>query len=147
MGRLYPFFQLLILFITVVPYVPLIEGKIDLFFSMLLCFYSIADGNHSWDKIIHALGACQKIGSVSRCISIVLMQGKIIHLIVSLVKNRILPGAKGRHFQIGASACNSLNLRIHKFHQAGSLCCNSSVLCRSFMSHLPRTVHLVSETP
>ena len=94
-----------------------------------------------------SLGACQKIGSVSRCISIVLMQGKIIHLIVSLVKNRILPGAKGRHFQTGASACNSLNLRIHKFHQAGSLCCNSSVLCRSFMSHLPRTVHLVSETP
>ena len=30
-----------------VPYVPFVEGKIDLFFSMLLCFYSIADGNHS----------------------------------------------------------------------------------------------------
>ena len=47
MGRLYPFFQLFILFIAVVPYVPFVEGKIDLFFSMLLCFYSIADGNPS----------------------------------------------------------------------------------------------------
>ena len=47
MGRLYPFFQFFILFIAVVPYVPFVEGKIDLFFSMLLCFYSIADGNHS----------------------------------------------------------------------------------------------------
>ena len=47
MGRLYPFFQLSILFNAVVPYVPFVEGKIDLFFSMLLYFYSISDGNHS----------------------------------------------------------------------------------------------------
>ena len=147
MRCLHPFLQFFVLLVAVVPYVPLVKGKVDLFFAMFLCFYSITDGNHTGDKIIHAFGACKEIRSVTRLISIVLMQRKIIHLIVSLVKNRILPGTKSRHLQIGASAGNCLNFRVHKFHQAGCLCRNSSVLCRSLMSHLPRAIHLVSETP
>ena len=69
----YPFLQLLILLIAVIPYVPLIEGKVNLLFTVFFCFDCITDRNYTGDEIIHALGACQEIDSIICIISVVLV--------------------------------------------------------------------------
>ena len=74
MRRLHPFFQLRISFIAVIPYIPLIEGEVDLFLAVFFRFDCIADRNNTGDEIIHSLGACQEINGVICIISIVLMQ-------------------------------------------------------------------------
>ena len=56
------------------------------------------------------------------------------------------PNLKCRHHQIRASIGNSLDLRIQHFHNTGSLACSSIFIC-SLMSHLPWTIHFISQTP
>ena len=69
----YPFFQFLILFVAVIPYVPLIEGEVDLFLAVFFRFDCIADCNYTGDEIIHTLGACQKIKRIICIISVILV--------------------------------------------------------------------------
>ena len=142
-----PFFQFFICLVAVIPYIPFIEGQVNILFAVFLCFDSITDTYNTGDKIIHSLGTCQEIRGIVIAVSIVLMQRHVINLIICLIQNGIFPGTEGWHVQVGASAGYSLDRRIHEFHQPGSLSCDSSVFGSRFMSHLPRTIHFISQTP
>ena len=142
-----PFFQFFICFVAVIPDIPLIEGQVNILFAVFLCFDSITDTYDTGDKIIHSLGTSQKIRGIVITVSIVLMQGHVIDLIISLIQNGVFPGTESRHIQVGASAGYGLDCRIHEFHQTGSFSCDSSVFCSCFMTHLPRSVHFISQTP
>ena len=85
MRSAYPFLQLLILLIAVIPYVPLIEGKVNLLFAVFFRFDCITDRNYTGDEIIHALGASQKFSGIVFLIAVVLMKRQIIHLFICLI--------------------------------------------------------------
>ena len=147
MRCLAPTLQLFILFVGVIPHVPLIKGQVDRFFLPFFCLYRIADGQDFTDKLIHIHRICQEFRRIVFLISVILMQGQIVYLIVTLGQNGILPGSKGRHCVRSASTCHQLNVRIHHLHDPSCFRRNPSILFRRFMSHLPWTVHLVAQTP
>ena len=147
MWSLSPFFQFLVGCIAVIPHIPLIKGKVNALFAMLFRTDSVADADYAGNKVIHPFGICKKIRGVISSIAVILVKGHIIHQIIALVQNRVLPISKCRHHQIGASTGNRLDLRIQHFHNAGGLRCCSSIFICSLMSHLPGTIHLISKTP
>ena len=144
---LHPFFQLLVRFVAVIPDVPLIKGKIDLLLAPLFGLHAVRDGQNGRNEFIHSLGICQKFRRVVVPVSIVLMKGKIVHLIIALGEHFLLPVAKGIHGKGCAAAGHGLNGRIHEFHQTAGLRRDAAVFLRSLMSHLPGTVHLVAQAP
>lgn len=99
MRSLYPFFQLSVRIIAVIPHVPFIKGQVDLFLASLLRLYTVTDGKDGADKFIHALGICQKFRCIIVPVSIILMQGKIIHLVIALAKHFLFPITEGIHGQ------------------------------------------------
>ena len=147
MWSLSPFFQFLVGRIAVIPHIPLIKGKINALFAMLFRTDSVADADYAGNKVIHPFGICKKIRGVISSIAVILVKGHIIHQIIALVQNRVLPISKCRHHQIRASTGNRLDLRIQHFHNAGGLRCSSSIFICSLMSHLPWTIHFISQTP
>ena len=64
MRCLAPFFQLFICFMRMIPDIPFIKGKIDLFLSAFLCFDTVQNGDNGRDKLIHSHTSCQEI----RCV-------------------------------------------------------------------------------
>ena len=147
MWSLSPFFQFLVGCIAVIPHIPLIKGKVNALFAMLFRTDSVADADYAGNKVIHPFGICKKIRGVISSIAVILVKGHVIHQIVTFVQNRVLPISKCRHHQIGASAGNCLDLRIQHFHNTGGLRCCSSIFICSLVSHLPWTIHFISQTP
>ena len=145
--RLPPFFQFLIRFIAVIPYIPLIKGQMDPLFGMLLRTHCVADADYAGDEIIHSLGICKKIRRVICSIAIILMQRHVINQIVTFVQNCIFPVSESRHAKERASTGNRLDLRIQHFHNTGGLRCCPSIFICSLVSHLPWTIHFISQAP
>ena len=75
------------------------------------------------------------------------MHGQIVYMRIGMLQNRSFPGSEGRHIQIGASAGDQLNGRIHPFHDLGGFDSQTAVFFRCLMPDLPGTVHLISEAP
>ena len=75
------------------------------------------------------------------------MEGKVIHMVVALAQNLLLPVSESIHGKRRASAGHRLNVRVHKLHQAAGLRRNAPVLLCSLVAHLPGAVHLITKAP
>ena len=75
------------------------------------------------------------------------MKGHVVYLIVAGAEHLILPGSEGGHGEPGASADDRFNGRIQHLHNPSGFLGSTAVFVSGFVTHLPGTVHLISQTP
>ena len=75
MRRLGPRLNLLVLFVAVIPYIPLVKGQIDIFSGVFFCLHCVTDRYNSGNEVIHPFGGSEKIRRITAAVSVILMQG------------------------------------------------------------------------
>ena len=139
--------DLLVLFIGVIPDVPLVKGQVDLLLLVLLALHRVADGDHRMDKVIQVHAPGQEAGGIVGGIAVVTVQGNIVDVLIALVQHRQFPVAESGHLGGGGTAGHQFDGGIHPLHHLGGFVGDMAVFRCGFMSHLPGAVHLVAKAP
>ena len=134
-------------FIGMEPYVPLIEAEIDILFPALFRLHIIAGRDDGADKVIHLHGQCKEVLRIVVRIAEILMKGDEIHIIIGMLQRRRLPLREGRHLRVGAAAGYKLNRRIDDLQRLRRLSREPAVLHRRLRAELPGAVHLIAQAP
>ena len=142
-----PFPDFLILFVGMIPDIPLVKREVDLLFAVLLPLDRVADRDHALDELVHIHGPCQETRCVSGRVPIISVKRDIVDVVIAFVEHAEFPVAERWHLGTGGAACHDFNGRVDPFHHFRSFIRDMTVFIRCFLSHLPGAVHLVAETP
>ena len=75
------------------------------------------------------------------------VEGDVVHLVVRVRQDSLLPGPERRHAGVGTSAGNQLDVRVHEAHGLGCFLRQAAVFLGGLVADLPRPVHLVAQAP
>ncbi|MDI2022050.1 hypothetical protein PJL18_02579 [Paenarthrobacter nicotinovorans] len=75
------------------------------------------------------------------------MEGHIVHFLIGVREDGLLPGPEGGHPGIRAAARDEFNGRIHVSHGLGGFLGQTAVFIGCLVPDLPRAVHLIAEAP
>ena len=96
-----PFPDLLVLLVGMIPDIPLIKGKVDLLFAVLLPFHRVTDGRNALDEVVHVHSASQEARCIPGRIAVIPVERYIINVLIAFVEHLQLPAAEGRHPRAG----------------------------------------------
>ena len=74
-----------------IPDIPLVKGDVQNLFGALLRLYVVADRDDVVDKTVHIHGIGQEAGRIVFLISVVLMNGNVIHKVIGMIQHCGLP--------------------------------------------------------
>ena len=106
---------------------------------MLLSLHGVADGRHFPDEIVQVHAPGQEPGGVPRGISVIPVQGNIVHVLVALAEHFVFPGSEGWHVVGAAAAGHQLDGRVHPFHHLRRFVGGAAVFIGVF-HHVPGLV-------
>ncbi len=129
------------------PDIPFVEGEIELLFAALLSLNVITDGRDRADEAVHVDGFGKEVGRVVVHIAIIGVQREIIDLFIGVVEHGGFPRTVGRHLGVGATGHYQFDGRVHPLHHLGGFDGETAIFVGGLGAGLPRTVHLVAETP
>ena len=145
-----PFFplpDLLVLFVGMVPDIPLVEGQMDLLFQVLLSLYRIADGYHRMDEVVQVHAPGQEARRIIGGVPVIAVEGYVIDVLIAFVQHGQFPASEGGHLGAGGSAGHQFNGRVHPLHHLCGFVGDPAVLQGGLVAHLPGPVHLVAKAP
>lgn len=97
--------------------------------------------------MIHIHRTGEEIRRIVVPVAIVLMQGNIVGHLVGMLQRHRFPFRERGHRRVGAAAGHQLNLGIDQPHRLRRLIGEPAVFLRRLLADLPRTIHLIAQTP
>ena len=132
---------------VLIPDVPLIERQIDAFAGALHAAHVVEQPRIVVDDPFDFDALRQKPRRIILIVVAIAVRRNVIDVVPAILHYDPVIRQIGRHAASRRAARHEFDRRIETLHQFSSLVCAPCILFRRHVTRLPRTVHLVAETP